>query len=478
MHKPIQFKNLCFTLPHKTCFIDFSGQISYGSRIAIIGRNGAGKSTLLKILARITESSEGEILFPKEISIGYVPQVIDEFDSLSGGQRFHQLFTQALTSDPNLLMLDEPSNHLDRSHRRSLMRMLADYKGTLMIVTHDIELLQTTVDTIWHIDQNKIHVFTGSYEDYMREINIQRSVIEGEIAHLIREKKQIHAEMMREQSRAKRSRVQGEKHIRQRKWPTIVSQSKARNAQETSGRRKSAIHHKKQKLTERLSALYIPEVIHPKFAVRGIKTNQTLVTVNEGTVGYEKNKPILHDLSFSIKAQERIAIHGNNGSGKSTILKAILGNPSVIKTGIWDVLQQNEMGYLDQHYKTLPPDKSVWDVISNLLRGKSSAEIRDYLNDFLFRKNEEIHALISTLSGGEKVRLSLAQIAAMTPKLLILDEITNNLDRETRSHVIEVLQEFPGAIMVISHDFDFLKAIHITKEYEIKEGLLSSYRTI
>ncbi|WP_218642304.1 ATP-binding cassette domain-containing protein, partial [Providencia stuartii] len=108
------------------------------------------------------------------------------------------------------------------------------------------------------------------------------------------------------------------------------------------------------------------------------------------------------------------------------------------------------------------------------LTDKSYTEIRSYLNDFLFRKNEEINALVSTLSGGEKARLSLAQIAAITPKLLILDEMTNNLDRETRAHVIQVLKVYPGALIVISHDPDFLSAIEVTDGYEIKDGLLRS----
>lgn len=472
MHKPIQFENLSLSFPHKNCFSEFSAHIRYGSHIAIIGRNGSGKSTLLNFLAGLTTPIEGEIYFPEQLVIGYVPQIINIFDSLSGGQRFNKLLTKALSSEPDILILDEPTNHLDQHNRRSLIRMLSAFEGTLIMATHDIELLQSTVDTIWHIDNAKVHLFSGCYEDYMREINIQRIALEEELIVLSRQRKQVHTDLMREQMRAKNSRQRGEKSIQQQKWPAIVSETKARNAQETSGRKKSALNHKKQELTQRLSELDNHEIIHPKFALNGIESNQTLVTVNNGTVGYHANNPLLLGLSFNIKARERIAIQGNNGSGKSTLIKALLADNSITKTGEWIIPNPKDIGYLDQHYKTLSMDKTVWDTLSCLLPNRSYTEIRKHLNDFLFRKNEEVNARVATLSGGEKARLSLAQIAAITPKLLILDEMTNNLDRETRAHVIQVLKGYPGAMLVISHDSDFLTEIGVTNKHEIKDGLL------
>ncbi|MGL5743046.1 MAG: ATP-binding cassette domain-containing protein [Legionella sp.] len=235
---------------------------------------------------------------------------------------------------------------------------------------------------------------------------------------------------------------------------------------------KSALTQKKHELSQRLSTLYLPEIIHPKFILNGIETNQTLVSIREVTVGYVEGNPILRQLNCSIRARERSAIHGANGSGKSTLIKAILHDQSILKHGDWTTNHLKEIGYLDQHYSTLSENKTVWEFMSFFLKDKNDAEIRNDLNDFLFRKNEEVHAFISTLSGGEKARLCLAQIAAVTPKLLVLDEMTNNLDRETRAHVIQVLKEYPGALIVISHDADFLAAIKITNEYEIKNGLL------
>ena len=164
-----------------------------------------------------------------------------------------------------------------------------------------------------------------------------------------------------------------------------------------------------------------------------------------------------------------MAITGDNGSGKSTLIKAILGDESVHKTGDWYVIKRENIGYLDQHYGTLNPHKTAFETIAALVPHLPHTEIRRHLNDFLFRKNEEVNALVSTLSGGEKARLSLAQIAAKTPKLLILDEITNNLDLETKEHVVQVLREFPGAMIVIFHEADFLKEIGISEVVDVKK---------
>lgn len=155
IHKPIQITNLELSFFHKTCFQDFSIQVNYGVRIAIIGRNGSGKSTLLKILLGTFKATSGYIKVPEDVVFGYVPQIIDEFCNLSGGQRLNQAMTHALSLDPNVLLLDEPTNHLDSRNRKSLMRMLSNYLGTLIIVSHDTELLRNCVDTLWHIDNGK-----------------------------------------------------------------------------------------------------------------------------------------------------------------------------------------------------------------------------------------------------------------------------------------------------------------------------------
>ena len=180
----------------------------------------------------------------------------------------------------------------------------------------------------------------------------------------------------------------------------------------------------------------------------------------------------MRDIYFSLQANQKMAIRGNNASGKSTIIKALLQDDSVKTQGLWTKPKLSEIGYLDQHYAWLKPELSVLEVVNASRPEWSHAEIRRHLNDFLFRKNEEVNCRVANLSGGEKARLSLAVIAANTPKLLILDEITNNLDLETKQHVIEVLKNYPGAMIVISHEESFLKEIGVKENYHIRDGLL------
>ncbi|KTD53975.1 ABC-F family ATP-binding cassette domain-containing protein [Legionella quateirensis] len=469
-HKPIQFKDLGLIYPHKICFQDFSGEIHFGERIALIGRNGSGKSTLLKMLAGLCSASAGEIKMPQDVRIGYLPQVIEECPDLSGGQRLNQALTKILSEDPNVLLLDEPTNHLDRRNRRSLMRMLLHYPGTLIIASHDTELINTVADTLWHIDLGKLTIFRGAYCDYQHMLKDKKASIEQELSRITREKKESHLALMREQERNKRSRVQGEKKIAQRKWPTIRSHSKLANAMTTGNQRLSQINHKKQQALEELSSLNLPETIKPKFKLNGLDHHKPLIRIQDASIAYEAFDVILEEIHFHLNGCERVALYGDNASGKSTFVKAILGDSHIKRTGEWTLPERNTIGYLDQHYQHLDCDETVLDLMKSQMPHASHAELRVHLNDFLFRKNEEVELQVKDLSGGEKARLSLALIAANPPKLLILDEVTNNVDLETRAHIIEVLREFPGAMLVISHDHDFLESIHIETRYHVHQG--------
>lgn len=282
---------------------------------------------------------------------------------------------------------------------------------------------------------------------------------------------------MQEQNRAAKSNAKGLKSTAQNKWAQVAAGTKKRQAEETTGKRAAAIDTKKNDLREQLSSLRLPEIITPKFSLTGADiSNHTLISINNGSVGHKDQDPLFTNVSFRLGSRERICLQGLNGSGKSTFLKAIMHDPSVATTGTWRTPRKQDVGYFDQHYGTLSPNDTVLETITQLVPTLYPDEVRKHLNDFLFRKNEEVATLIKHLSGGEKARLSLAQIAIKTPKLLILDEITNNLDLETRQHVIDVLKAYEGAMIVISHDDDFLKQIGIENLYVIENKKLTYQR--
>lgn len=475
MHKPISLQNISLSYSNKYFFEDFSTQIYSNSRIAIIGRNGSGKSSLLNILNQKIKPANGNINIPDGIQIGQVEQIINNYDNLSGGQRLNKRLSEELAKFPDLLLLDEPTNHLDQDNKSSLIQMLKRYQGSLIIVSHDTELLRHCVDTIWHIDNNKIHEFTGSYDDYLHEFKTKRASLSNELNLLKRNKKDTHNALMKEQKRAAKSKAKGKKSIDQKKWPTIISKSKALIAEQTSAKKKLAIDKKKQQLTDQLSELRLSEIISAKFSLTADNIcTKNLLCISNANLGYSLNNIILRDVYFSLNGNERVAICGKNASGKSSLLKAILSDKEIYTTGNWHLPAASHIGYLDQHYSNLKPKLSVIDHLKNSKNNWTDKEIRCHLNDFLFRKNDEVMQIAANLSGGEKARLSLSLIAAATPKLLILDEITNNLDLETKEHVIQVLNEYAGAIIAVSHDEDFLKSIKIDHVYKINNRTLNS----
>lgn len=470
MHKPIRFTNLSLSFPHKTCFSDFNGTIFHGERIAIIGPNGAGKSTLLKILQGTWTDYEGNLFLPDDLQTGYLPQIIDGPESFSGGERLHHALTKALANTPNLLLLDEPTNHLDKSNRRALISHLRNYKGTLIMVSHDMKLLKNCAEILWHIQHEKLTLFKGAYEDYQREMKQGTISLEEKISRLQQQKKEMHRDRMKEQERGKRKRIRGEKNIEQRKWPTIRSHTKLGNSVKTANNRLNQIQEEKKELLSQMAELFQPEVIGYKFELKACTNQKSAISIQNASLGFSEGSILLNNIDFHLGAQERIAICGDNGSGKSAFVKALMNDDSMKKTGIWMLPNPEKTGYLDQHYQNLDPNKTVLEMLAEKMPQADHHALRKHLNDFLFRKNEALEALVANLSGGEKARLSLCCIAASPPALLILDEMTNNLDLETREHIIQILNNYPAAMIVISHDSDFLQAINIETCYRIHQG--------
>lgn len=470
-HTPISLHNLSLSFSHKTCFDDFSSTILPNSRIGIIGRNGCGKSSLLKIIQGELEPASGEIRRSEALALAYVPQLLS--GDASGGEQFLEAFYSALCKNPDVLLLDEPTNHLDKHNRQQLFQFIKEFSGTLIVVSHDAELLNHYIDALWHIRDKKIHVFHGQYDHYRQACVSDYLALQQEVKRLKQHKKSMHTSLMQEQQRAAKSKQKGEKSIDKRKWPTIGSATKMARGVTTAVNKSAQLREKQHSLDERLSQCYIPEIVTPKFELNTRQqSKKTLISISQGSVSYDEHQPILFDINFSLVGNERIALCGNNGSGKSTFIKALLNDSTVSRQGEWLTQKSDDVGYLDQHYSLLNNDDTVFDSIKKVIPDCTELQIRRHLTDFLFFNNEEVYAKVATLSGGECARLCLAQISARSPALLILDEITNNLDIETREHVIQVLEAYPGAMLVVSHDEDFLSEIGVADYYVCRDKLI------
>ncbi|MFN8789029.1 MAG: ATP-binding cassette domain-containing protein [Neisseriaceae bacterium] len=471
-HSPILIKDLAINFGNKSCITNpFSSTVYFGERIALIGSNGSGKSSLLRVMALLTSDFEGEIVFPDNINLGYIPQIgIENNSKLSGGQTFNQKLSQIIANKPNLLLLDEPTNHLDYNNRKGLFGFLNRYCGTLIVVTHDVELLNC-FDTIWHIFNDGINIFNGKYLDYMTKQQQEFNKLNSDVKQLKREKKQIHEKLMLEQQRIKNKTIYGEKKYN---GDTLALRSAQGRGQATANKNNARINQNKNSASAKLQELYIPEVIVPKFNLRAnnVSFNKTVVSITDGKIGYMDNDFILENINLQIMATEKIAVLGNNGSGKSTFVKAIMSHKSVVKEGNWYLPDINDIGYIDQHYANLCRDSTAVQLLQELVPQWSYAEIRNHLNVFLFRKDEEVNTTVRYLSGGERVRLSLALVAAKMPKLLLLDEITNNIDLETKEHLSQVLAKYSGAMIIICHEQSFIEKLQINSYYHIKDNKL------
>lgn len=341
--------------------------------------------------------------------------------------------------------------------------MLSHYKGTLIMVSHDVELLTTCANQFWHIDEGCVTFFSGTYDSYLKE---KASLLNHRMTHLAslkKEQKKTRQALEKERQRAAQSK-RANRNENDLNLLRVLQETGSR----TSGKKSGKIYQLQDQVDEALQALKTPEVIIPTFNVPAEKPTpkKRLVEVRNGSCGYDK--PLLNDITLYVNAYDHVALVGDNGSGKSTLLKALLHDATVIRQGEWLTPAAETMGYVDQYYNVLDDTLLVFETIERRVINWTVNDIRNHLNSFLFRKNEETTALVSTLSGGEKMRLTLAFIAAKTPTLLLLDEITNNLDRETKEHVIEVLRCYPGTFIVISHDQDFLGHLALTKLYAVR----------
>ncbi|WP_153731578.1 ABC-F family ATP-binding cassette domain-containing protein [Sporosarcina obsidiansis] len=495
-------------------------EVQHRDRVALVGRNGAGKSTLLKIIAGELTADHGDIIIPKDVRVGYLEQhsgmdsnltiwdevmtvfaplrqmeerlrtlehqmaepsvyedtdryerVMKEYDELqitfkeaggyqfeadarsvlhgmrfypedfekpvhllSGGQKTRLALARMLLSKPDLLILDEPTNHLDIETLNWLERYLSAYEGAILIVSHDRYFLDKVVTTVYEVSRRKVTKFSGNYSAYLDEKakNYERD------------------QKLFEQQQDERAKLE-----------EFIQKNIARAS--TSKMAKS-----RRKQLERRDWMESPEG-DEKSANFSLSLDRPsgndVLSLDDVAIGYG-SKPVSEHISVRVYKGDRVAFVGPNGVGKSTLLKTIVKRNELMGGDI-RYGTNVQFGYYDQNQATLIGTGTVLQEIWDNWPLMNEKDIRSLLGRFLFT-GDDIEKLVTSLSGGEKARLSLAQLMLEKSNTLILDEPTNHLDLDSKEILENALDDFPGTILFVSHDRYFINRL-ATKVIELSE---------
>ena len=508
----------------KQVFKNCSFHIEDHEKAAIVGINGAGKTTLLRILTGELDADEGMVVWGKDVSFGYLPQnaqvegnrsIYDEVleakkdvllleeeirscelqmkqaedsalealmekytqlthrfeqadgyscrsevtgvlkglgfteeefskqvSTLSGGQKTRVALGRLLLTRPDLIILDEPTNHLDMSSIAWLETWLINYRGAVLIVSHDRYFLDKIATKIIELDGGKASVFSGSYSDYA----VKKEQIRAA---------QMHAYMNQQQEI---------KH-----QEAVIEKLRSFNREKSIRRAES-----REKMLQKMEVLEKPTEVRDDMHIQlkpRIESGNDVLSV-EGLAKAFDAQPLFCDLSFFLKRGEHVAVIGDNGTGKTTILKIINGLVDA-DAGEIRIGSKVQIGYYDQEHHVLHPDKTIFEEISDEYPTLTNTEIRNVLAAFLFT-GEDVFKQIKMLSGGERGRVSLAKLMLSEANFLILDEPTNHLDITSKEILEDALNNYTGTVLYVSHDRYFINRT-ASRILELEDGKLTGY---
>ncbi len=496
-------RGICKEFPDQKVLSEVSFHIEDREKAALVGINGAGKTTLLRIIAGETAPDAGEVTFAKGKTFGYLPQdaglagentiyeellsvradlvslekrikelelaisaraddalmeqysllthrfetdggylyqseltgvlkglgfTEDEFSksvsTLSGGQKTRVALGKLLLLSPDLIILDEPTNHLDMNSIAWLENYLLNYRGAVLIVSHDRYFLDRIAGKVIELDQGRATVFSGSYSDYAAKAQQLRA---ARLRAYLNQQKEIRRQ---EEVIEKLRSFNREKSVKR-------AESREKQLQKTEVLEKPSSARSVMRLT-----------LKPR-----VQSGNDVLTV-EGLSKSFHNQLLFRDVDFTVKRGEHVAVIGDNGTGKTTLLK-ILNGLLPADNGSFCLGANVEIGYYDQEHHVLHPDKTLFEEISDEYPDLNNTEIRNVLAAFLFT-GEEVFKQIRELSGGERGRVSLAKLMLGNANFLILDEPTNHLDIQSKEILEDALNGYEGTVLYVSHDRYFI----------------------
>jgi len=481
----IRVRDISFSYTGSPVYQRASFTLGQGQKAGFVGPNGAGKSTLFKLLLGIESPNEGKI----EITgtIGFVPQEVkkdavlqesktikeyidpekkkENFElmeiltglelshlslsqspkELSGGQKTKLALARAFIQQPDVLLLDEPTNFLDTDGKKWVMHFLSTYPKTLLMVSHDLSLLDRYIDKVIVVNPftHGFEEYTGTYSDYKRLKKEADALLKRNI--LKQQKHITHMEEAVEKARANKSK----KGVRQR-----VALSRR-------------LERMKENLPEMPKELQKIKIQLPEPARSGeIPIKAVGITKSYG------DSVVLEDINFFLHRGERLAIIGHNGAGKSTLLKILMG---ILPPDSGEVIKDTmlKIGYYAQEFESFDENLSVLNFVKEKV-AMDTGKIRGFLARFLFDASK-INQPIATLSGGEKTRLAIALLMLHDYNLLILDEPTTYLDPLSQRIILEALKDYKGSMLIVSHTQEFIQELEPKRALLLPENELLNF---
>ena len=410
---------------------DVSFHLEDKEKAAIVGVNGSGKTTLLRCILGIEEADEGSIAFSKEKKMDYLAQQHadietenEDYDTLSGGQKTRMRLEEILQEKPDLLILDEPTNHLDIGSIQWLEKVLKRYDGAVLLVSHDRYFLDRIVTKVIDLERGKVRMYQGNYSAYAEK---KRQLREAEWKAFQNQQAEI-------------------KH-----QEAVIEKLKQFNREKSIKRAES-----REKMLSKVERLEKPEELENEmkllFSPRESSGNDVLMAKELGK-SYDGKRLFSHG-TFSLQKGEHVALIGDNGTGKTTLLK-ILNGLVQADEGEFRLGSKVKIAYYDQEHAVLNMEKTLFDEIQDSYPDMNNTKVRNVLAAFLFT-GDDVYKRIQDLSGGEQGRVSLAKLMLSDANFLILDEPTNHLDIQGKEVLEEAIRNYEGTVLYVSHDRYFI----------------------